>query len=77
MGTYIAILAIIIFLILLIKGILNARNVSESKLSAYEHPSTFKKPEIEMVNSNIDKNETNNESADPDTLNYPDTKEED
>ena len=37
--------------ILAIRAAIKHRNKGESKLSAYEHPSTFKKPDIEMVNS--------------------------
>lgn len=36
--------------ILAIKAASKQRNKGESKLSINEHPSTFKKPEIEMVN---------------------------
>lgn len=37
--------------ILAIRATIKHRNKGESKLSVYEHPSTFKKPDIEMVNN--------------------------
>ncbi|HEX6172230.1 MAG TPA: hypothetical protein VFZ33_21250 [Chitinophagaceae bacterium] len=36
--------------ILAIRAASKQRNKGQSKLSAYEHSSTFKKPDIEMVN---------------------------
>ena len=37
--------------ILAIRAAIKHRNKGESKLSIYEHPSTFKRPDIEMVNN--------------------------
>jgi hypothetical protein len=48
--TLIILIACFAVLIIAIRAAFKYRNKGESKLSVYEHPSTFKKPEIEMVN---------------------------
>jgi hypothetical protein len=51
MTTTIIILTICVTVfILAIRAAIKYRNKGESKLSVYEHSSTFKKPDIEMVN---------------------------
>jgi len=49
---------ILIFTVLLIAIIVTIknRNKAESKISVDEHPTTFKKPDIEMVNSSPEQN---------------------
>lgn len=49
MKTYIAIIIILLVIVLLFIGIIKSKNSSESKLSIFEHPSTFEKPDIEMT----------------------------
>ena len=50
MITIIIITVAITVFILAIRAATKQRNKGESKLSVYEHPSTFKKPDIEMLN---------------------------
>ncbi|WP_250432947.1 hypothetical protein [Hanstruepera flava] len=45
---FIFILLAIVVLIVIVRSITKNRNTQESKISAFEHPSTFKKPPIEM-----------------------------
>lgn len=42
------ILLVIVVLIIIVRSITKNRNTQESQLGAFEHPSTFKKPPIEM-----------------------------
>ncbi|MFV0572658.1 MAG: hypothetical protein ACK5M1_09550 [Xanthomarina gelatinilytica] len=42
------ILLAIVVVIVLVRSITKNHNAQESKISAFEHPSTFKKPKIEM-----------------------------
>ena len=39
----------IVILIIVVRSITKNRNTQESQLGAFEHPSTFKKPPIEML----------------------------
>lgn len=47
----------VLVVFLLIWASIKNRAKEESKLSVLEHPSTFKKPDIETVNSSPDKKE--------------------
>lgn len=60
MKIIITILGLILVIFLLIKGIINIKNQSESKLSIFEHPGTFKKSEIENSKSNIEEEKIDN-----------------
>lgn len=42
------ILLAVVVIIVIVRGITKNRNTQESHLGAFEHPSTFKKPPIEM-----------------------------
>ena len=59
----------IVILIIVVRSITKNRNTQESQLGAFEHPSTFKKPPIEMST----KESINNISID----NNDDTKSDD
>lgn len=48
--TIIVLTAGVTVFILAIRAAAKQRNKGESKLSVYEHSSTFKKPDLEMVN---------------------------
>lgn len=52
------ILIAIVVVILLIRSITKNRNTQESQLGVFEHPSTFKKPKIEMVTKESMESET-------------------
>ncbi|MBK6263408.1 hypothetical protein JKA74_00060 [Marivirga sp. S37H4] len=56
MKTLILIISISFIVFLLIRAIRKNKNKEESKLSVFEHPSTFKKPDIEMVSKSIGEN---------------------
>ena len=53
--------ASLIIFILAIRAAIKFRTKGESKLSVYEHPSVFKKPDIEMVNKSSKKDEVSDE----------------
>lgn len=57
MKTYIIIISLSLVLLLLIRTAKKNKNKGESKLSVFEHPSTFKKPDIEMVSTTLEKEE--------------------
>lgn len=42
------ILLAIVVIVIIIRSITKNRNTQESQISAFDHPSTFKKPPIEM-----------------------------
>jgi len=59
--------------LLLIRIAKKNKNKGESKLSVFEHPSTFKKPDIEMVSTNFKRDEKVDLTFE---LKTPDKKEE-
>ena len=59
--------ASLIVFILAIRAAIKFRNKGESKLSVYEHPSVFKKPDIEMVNKTSKTDESKETKEKPST----------
>jgi hypothetical protein len=55
MMTYLIIILTLLVSLLLIRAAKKNRDKGESNLSVFEHPSTFKKPDIEMVSKTLDK----------------------
>jgi hypothetical protein len=60
--------------ILAIRAAIKHRNKGESKLSVYEHPSTFKKPDIEMVNNVSQKQYDSTKTIDTSSIQIKDDK---
>jgi hypothetical protein len=71
MKIYITVILILLVVLLLIRAVKKNRNKEESKLSVYEHPSTFKKPDIEMVSKPPVQNEKTEQNF---VLKTPDNK---
>lgn len=59
MNFLISVISILVIGFLLIKMIKKKRDKSESQLSVFEHPSTFKKPDIEMVSKTLGESGSN------------------
>ncbi|KXX69126.1 hypothetical protein [Flammeovirga sp. SJP92] len=62
MKAFFIILACLLLLCFLVVKAIKAKREPESKLSVYEHPSTFKKPSIEMV---VKSNSTEEKDLEP------------
>lgn len=57
----------LIIVIIVIRAITKNRNTQESQLGVFEHPSTFKKPKIEMTTKETNKS-VSIENSDGDSL---------
>ena len=53
MKSYVLFVIVSLTILLLIRSIIKNKNKGETKLSILEHPSTFKKPDIEMVTTTM------------------------
>ncbi|WP_418512134.1 hypothetical protein [Corallibacter sp.] len=59
MNSLVLIISFLFVAFLIINIIKKKKHKGESQLSAFEHPSTFKKPDIEMVSKTVEKSEYN------------------
>ena len=63
-----------IVLILAVRSAMKYRNKGESKVNVYEHSSTFKKPDIEMVNNVSQKQDDSGKTTDISSIQTKDDK---
>jgi hypothetical protein len=55
MKVFIIILAVLFFVFLIVRGVRKYRDMDERRPDIIQHPSAFKKPDIEMVNKPIER----------------------
>lgn len=62
------IVAAVAFIFILVLAITKARSATSGKISTYEHKSTFRKPDIEMVNKPAKHNNSDEPKEADDTI---------
>lgn len=67
------VIAVLAFIFVLVFAITKARSATDGGISTYKHPSTFKKPDIEMVNKPAHRDDSSIQRRKIMQVRHPDT----